>query len=1562
MKTKLFKSCLSLMLALLMCVSLITPAVSALDDEPAEETVAKLPVHASEMQVTKSDLAGLFADSYSYYGISAKDDSENITQLSNNSFSVAEGEEYTAYATNAKSNRKPDWSNPEKQNFTPRLYYTASFSVSGTLNGALYLNDAAAEGTVRLFADEAYTVTAQAVDNFTCEVTGVTAGEEFTPQADLTITAAYTPILRAEVSLTVGEGGSAKITAAGITVADLIPEGETFEVVATPNSKRGYELDSIVVTKNGEEIAPNEGVYGPVADGESYAVSVSFNYNPITFDLDVDANSSSVNRSTVKKLLGNYSNYGIAPQSDPNNVTQLYSLLGIENSYNVVDGGVYYIYGAADKNWQNAQLAILTVRTYYNGTFSASGHDDAAVYLNGEQINGKVKLYTDSEYTVTAASIDDYFYTMEGAEDGVTFTPTANVNVSVVYMKLAYATYTVNAGKGGAVKVMVNGSEADGRIGEGNTFTVEAVPNANRGYEFESLVVTKDGEVLEPEEGVYGPVLDGESYEITATFTFNPPRRDMAVNANSMSVSRSNVKNILGDYSNYGIAPESDPENITKLYSLLGLENDYDVVDGGVYYIYGSSNNSWDNAKLIVVTVKAYYVGTFTVTGNEEGEIYLNEEPVNGNVRLYTNTEYTVTVKDIVDYTYTLNGVEEGVSFIPGQNMEITAAYVKERYATVNVNANNGGSVEVLVNDEPAFEKISEDESFEVVVNADSNHRYYIESIVVTKDGEEVEATDGLYGPVADGESYEVNVTFARVSFDLDDCEVDLVDIKNNRFDAVKEQILSNTTLDPEDFGDDAVMSVSYAAYSLLGYDVYEPLNYTGSLSHNFGTETRGGRLMGGNTEKVRVVCELPDLGIKMTEYATVTVYDPRLPAAISGSSITVSYDDDLKAAVMNVISVTDEDGNPIVVTEDQISLDPNKLNADPSKAQDLTVIYDGSDEYQACECVISVTVKKGKSSLKVVSETIYYGETPALEVITTPEDLDYLTLIAGIDGDAKDFISFIIPNNLKEKMQFKVAGIVIFDMYDYIAGKVGDGVTIQEFRNIITDLIETVTGNDTIREVIEAVGFDVETLDTILTILNKLPESKSNLLIRLDKIPVNAGIYMVYAVSADRNYRTSMDSAYLIIRRKSGGDESVVELRFKTESEEDLLMLTEEEAAEFEFGADLYADDKLVETNNIRTEYSGTSIYGRSITQDEPIIVPGTYTETAYLRGGNYTASSISRTYTVGIEKVELMMDDMTVDYDGEAHSPVVYTDETVDLTGRITYLYTGDGYYSRKAPVNAGEYKVTATYSGDATHLSASVTADLIINKLDAVVTVTCKDEITYGDATLFDLTAAEIRYSVSGTVNNDSLGIILPAMVSDDNYPNVGEYTATVLILLANSNYNISIENAAFAIVPRKVVLTIDDVEKQEGEEDPAFTFALTDTDGRPLNENEVGVELAREEGEAVGAYEIYVKSISNANYELDKDATVNGTLTINERPLPEPYILGDVDGDGEVSIFDVTALQRHLANIDVPGYNEQAADADEDGTVSVFDATEIQRWLAKVDANENIGKLFGGAANA
>ena len=62
---------------------------------------------------------------------------------------------------------------------------------------------------------------------------------------------------------------------------------------------------------------------------------------------------------------------------------------------------------------------------------------------------------------------------------------------------------------------------------------------------------------------------------------------------------------------------------------------------------------------------------------------------------------------------------------------------------------------------------------------------------------------------------------------------------------------------------------------------------------------------------------------------------------------------------------------------------------------------------------------------------------------------------------------------------------------------------------------------------------------------------------------------------------------------------------------------------------------------------------------------------------------------------------------------------------------------------------------------------------------------------------------------------------------------------------------------------------------------------------------------------------------------------------------PGVLGDVDGDGAVTIMDATAIQLHIAQLEIiPEDKLACADTDGDGSVTIMDATQIQLFIAQL----------------
>ena len=59
------------------------------------------------------------------------------------------------------------------------------------------------------------------------------------------------------------------------------------------------------------------------------------------------------------------------------------------------------------------------------------------------------------------------------------------------------------------------------------------------------------------------------------------------------------------------------------------------------------------------------------------------------------------------------------------------------------------------------------------------------------------------------------------------------------------------------------------------------------------------------------------------------------------------------------------------------------------------------------------------------------------------------------------------------------------------------------------------------------------------------------------------------------------------------------------------------------------------------------------------------------------------------------------------------------------------------------------------------------------------------------------------------------------------------------------------------------------------------------------------------------------------------------------------MGDVDGDGEVTVMDATLVQKYIVNLETLTDSQlKVADVNGDGEVSVLDATEIQKIVVNL----------------
>ena len=94
-------------------------------------------------------------------------------------------------------------------------------------------------------------------------------------------------------------------------------------------------------------------------------------------------------------------------------------------------------------------------------------------------------------------------------------------------------------------------------------------------------------------------------------------------------------------------------------------------------------------------------------------------------------------------------------------------------------------------------------------------------------------------------------------------------------------------------------------------------------------------------------------------------------------------------------------------------------------------------------------------------------------------------------------------------------------------------------------------------------------------------------------------------------------------------------------------------------------------------------------------------------------------------------------------------------------------------------------------------------------------------------------------------------------------------------------------------------------------------------------------------------VEIKTLYSEGYLVFDTATL-GTFAVVELSTEPEVQIGDVNLDGEITITDVTAIQRHLA--DIEKFNDEQlalADTNGDGHLDISDATHLQKYIAKFD---------------
>lgn len=289
--------------------------------------------------------------------------------------------------------------------------------------------------------------------------------------------------------------------------------------------------------------------------------------------------------------------------------------------------------------------------------------------------------------------------------------------------------------------------------------------------------------------------------------------------------------------------------------------------------------------------------------------------------------------------------------------------------------------------------------------------------------------------------------------------------------------------------------------------------------------------------------------------------------------------------------------------------------------AQQIRVSYVGNTEYRPSDAAeMAVTVNKASVSVKVKTLSLYVDEAlPADFVTTSPADkFDIYTISAGVTSNVTTAIYLNMPERYQSQTFLKVLDPIAQKLYGKtFTQMMNDGITLGELRQLLStqDLLD----------LLEKLNIDTGTFGQILTAINKLPSVTDSIRVSFG-YPSRAGMYLVTAVTDNKNYNTGVGTGILVCKMRLSGSKLTWNETISGGK------LTAAEAAEFDFGATLsYNGDVTVSQSGVHYLYSGFTskwkIYSSTTT---PPTEPGRYVVTVCIIGGNHFAFPLTRSFQI--------------------------------------------------------------------------------------------------------------------------------------------------------------------------------------------------------------------------------------------------------------------------------------------------------------------------------------------
>lgn len=891
-----------------------------------------------------------------------------------------------------------------------------------------------------------------------------------------------------------------------------------------------------------------------------------------------------------------------------------------------------------------------------------------------------------------------------------------------------------------------------------------------------------------------------------------------------------------------------------------------DDLPSGTYSVqyYDTSNwnpNKWGYKDCGSFDLQCYWTATFSAAGCADGGALIDGTAVTG-YDIDDGVTKTFTAKQVEDYDVVsvMNGDaaiapnEDGSYTIPSKaDSNILISYKAAAQANIKVEGDEGL-------DNATVGNVSADEDGTIVVNYKNpgdivvkpKDGYAVAGVALVHDADGSEVTLGATSysnhvatvagvpALAKDGHYTLKVSTVKAGIKgIDGAEVGVLGRSDKR---AYKQLVFNAAFDqqgsvPAGLSADNV-EIKFNAGGTFG-DVWQSLDFTPGL-FNFGQHEFGAN-GDGSTEQIRITYAGNDQYPGSSIELSVKVVDGRYKTELScNTNVSIQYNtdadamrDELYKALAPRVTYTDDAGATATVpstSADSFEFDGIKLPTDVGEYTGVIVKYKGTASegdqlgYQPCSVEgVTVTVTKAPSKVKVTSKSLTYGETVKISDLVdsepSNEETKPITVIAGIDGDAKGYVS--VDLSYYSPAVQKVINQVL---------KLDQGISLGKLAEIVNN-DATMTA---LTAMLKLAGVEnpEQIVNGLKTVLNSLTQyGLGSSTVALGGTPSKAGVYVTVAATTSGNYKTSVGVGYLTIAPKTAD----VSLEWKQELPHKALSY--EEAQNFTFGANAFDGDKdITGQANVHVTYAGVTAEGKAYLSSEAPRVPGVYTETATVIGGNYLAKPISRAFSICRSESKVTISGNAFTYNGTAQGPTAVVTDPDDnpIEGaEVTLLYMGttsmgERYMSATAPTNAGSYTVIATYAGDATHDCAAAVACFTIAKADVSITVSDAN-VTYNGAAQGLTATATIA---DGTIDvSDQL--VMRYEGKDTEPTDAGTYKSFA-IFPGNGNINGTSVPATLTIAQRPVTITPqasfspsrEPLYKVSGAKDPDLGFTIED----------------------------------------------------------------------------------------------------------------------------------------